>query len=240
MTPTLLQDLTRRYSQHQPSTNYFNFTNPSHVRALHCQFNRPVDRIRMHSTGRSISYPQPNLQSINMSSIINANTPAKAHWTRWLWLSLIVLVLDFFTKQWVTNNMSFGESRMITSWFNLVSARNTGAAFSFLANAGGWQRWFFIIVTSVVSIGLLVFLRKNSSNKIFATAMALVLGGAIGNLYDRVMFGYVVDFVQWHYNGRAWPAFNIADSAICLGVTLMLIDSFRKQPSEESQKKTVS
>jgi signal peptidase II len=159
--------------------------------------------------------------------------PYRSTWPRWLILSLIVLIVDYITKQWVASNMVYGESRLITGWFNLVSARNTGAAFSFLANAGGWQRWFFIITTTIITAALLWMLRKHSANKMLAVAYTLVIGGALGNLHDRVMYGYVIDFVQWHYGGKAWPSFNIADSAICLGVALLLIDSFRKPRSYE-------
>lgn len=151
-------------------------------------------------------------------------------WWRWLFLSLAIVIVDLASKDWIENHLKLGDSIYLTSWFNIVRAHNPGAAFSFLANAGGWQRIFFVVVTTVVSIGLVIFLRKHHTNKLFATSMALVLGGAIGNLYDRVTLGYVVDFVQWHYGGWAWPAFNVADSSICMGVVLMLIDSFRKQP----------
>jgi signal peptidase II len=153
----------------------------------------------------------------------------KTMWPRWLLLSLIVLVLDLLTKHWVSSNMVYGESRVLTSWFNLVSARNTGAAFSFLANAGGWQRWFFIVVTVIVTGVLINMMRMQPRNRMLLASCALVIGGALGNLHDRLRFGYVVDFVQWHYGGWAWPAFNIADSAICLGVALLIIDSFRKR-----------
>lgn len=151
-------------------------------------------------------------------------------WLHWLWLSAIVFVLDQLTKHAVSANFQFGESRYIFSWFNLVLAHNTGAAFSFLANASGWQREFFIVLTLAISCVLLWMLKNNRHNRILSTALALVVGGAFGNLYDRVLHGYVIDFVQWHAAGYYWPAFNVADSAICLGAALLILDSFRKPP----------
>jgi signal peptidase II len=159
------------------------------------------------------------------------NGTSKYSWLHWLWLSLIVIVLDQITKYAVTANFQYGESKVIFSWFNLVLAHNTGAAFSFLANASGWQREFFIVLTSVITAVLLWMLKSNIGNRVLSTALALVIGGALGNLYDRVLHGYVVDFVQWHAAGYFWPAFNIADSAICLGATLLILDSLRKPPA---------
>jgi signal peptidase II len=153
-------------------------------------------------------------------------------WRWWWWLapSAAVVFLDLFTKAWVADALQLGDAVRLTSWFNLVRAHNTGAAFSFLADAGGWQRGFFIVVTVAVSVGILVFLRRHAGrDPLFRLALALVLGGALGNLHDRVRYGYVIDFVQWHYAGYAWPAFNVADAAISCGVVLMLIDSFRKR-----------
>ena len=152
-------------------------------------------------------------------------------WLRWLWLSAIVFGLDQLTKYAVTANFQFGESRYIFSWFNLVLAHNTGAAFSFLANASGWQREFFIVLTLVITAVLLWMLKNNHHNCVLSTALALVVGGALGNLYDRVVHGFVVDFVQWHAAGYFWPAFNVADSAICLGAVLLILDSLRKPPA---------
>ena len=151
-------------------------------------------------------------------------------WLHWLWLSLIVFVLDQFTKYAITASFQIGESKYIVSWFNLVLAHNTGAAFSFLANAGGWQRGFFIVLTLTITAVLLWMLRNNHRNRLLSIALALVVGGAVGNLCDRVLHGYVIDFVQWHVAGHYWPAFNVADSAICLGAALLILDSFRKQP----------
>ena len=153
-------------------------------------------------------------------------------WLHWLWISLAIFVADQVTKQAVTAAFQYGESKYIFPWFNLVLAHNTGAAFSFLAGASGWQREFFIGVTLIVSSVLIWMLKNNPGNRVLSIALALVIGGAFGNLYDRVMYGYVVDFVQWHMAGYYWPAFNVADSAICLGAGLLIFDSFRKPPLE--------
>ena len=175
----------------------------------------------MHS-GRHLPDPLPQ-----------AGEGGKFAWLHWLWLSLLVFALDQLTKYFVSANFQLHESKTIFSWFNLVLARNTGAAFSFLANASGWQREFFIVLTVTITLVLLWMLKGNPQNRVLASALALVIGGALGNLYDRVMFGYVIDFVQWHVAGYYWPAFNIADSAICLGAGLLILDSFRKQPHSE-------
>ena len=148
-------------------------------------------------------------------------------WLHWLWISVVVLVIDQITKQAITTSFQYGESKYIFPWFNLVLAHNSGAAFSFLASASGWQREFFIVLTTIISCVLLWMLKSNSANRMLSIALALVLGGAFGNLYDRVQYGYVIDFVQWHVAGYYWPAFNVADSAICLGAVMLVLDSFR-------------
>ena len=148
-------------------------------------------------------------------------------WTRWLLLSAAVVALDLATKAWITATLRYGEAHEVTPFFNLVLVHNKGAAFSFLADAGGWQRWFFTGVTLVISAVLVWMLRRQHANRLLAVALALVLGGAIGNLWDRVTLGHVVDFVQLHAAGYSWPAFNVADSAISVGVALLLWDSVR-------------
>ena len=162
-----------------------------------------------------------------MPSDLNV-TSSKFGWLRWLCISGAVIVLDQITKNAITANFQFGESKYLLPFFNLVLAYNKGAAFSFLANASGWQREFFIVITVVVTIALLWMMKQNQRNTLLCSALALVIGGAIGNLYDRVAYGHVIDFVQWHVAGYYWPAFNIADSAICLGAGLLIWDSFRK------------
>lgn len=148
-------------------------------------------------------------------------------WTRWLLLSAAVVALDLATKAWITATLRYGEAHEVTPFFNLVLVHNKGAAFSFLADASGWQRWFFTGVTLVISAVLVWMLRRQHANRLLAVALALVLGGAIGNLWDRVTLGHVVDFVQLHAAGYSWPAFNVADSAISVGVALLLWDSVR-------------
>jgi signal peptidase II len=150
----------------------------------------------------------------------------KAAWSRWLAIAGAVLLLDLATKAWITSAFRYGESREVTPFFNLVLVHNQGAAFSFLAEAGGWQRWFFTAIAVAISIVLLVVLRR-PHNAWAGSGMALVLGGAIGNLVDRVRLGEVVDFVQVHAAGYYFPAFNVADSAITVGAVLLLMDSLR-------------
>lgn len=157
-----------------------------------------------------------------------------AQWGRWLGWSAVVFVLDQMTKHAITANFQYLETRYVFSWFNLVLAHNTGAAFSFLAGASGWQREFFIGVTLLISGVLLWMLRSNHGNRLLSLALALVIGGAAGNLYDRILYGYVIDFVQWHVAGYYWPAFNIADSSICLGAGLLIFDSFRRPVADEA------
>jgi signal peptidase II len=151
----------------------------------------------------------------------------RAGWARWLVASAVVIVLDLATKAWVSAAFQLGESREVTPFFNLVLAHNTGAAFSFLAGAGGWQRWFFAAVTIAISIAIVVALRRHGDKPLFAGALALVLGGALGHLYDRLTLGYVVDFLDVHWGRAHFPAFNVADSAITVGVALLLWDSVR-------------
>jgi signal peptidase II len=146
---------------------------------------------------------------------------------RWLALSAAVVALDLASKAWMSGWLRLGESREVTPFFNLVMAHNAGAAFSFLADAGGWQRWFFILVTVVVAAVLVAMMARNAANPLLCSALALVLGGAIGNLHDRVTLGHVVDFIQVHAGGYHFPAFNAADSAITIGVALLLWDGFR-------------
>jgi len=148
-------------------------------------------------------------------------------WTRWLALSAAVVAADLATKEWVSSTFRYGETLEVLPFFNLVLVHNTGAAFSFLAGAGGWQRWFFTVVAVVISAVLVWMLRKPGTGRLLSAALSLVLGGALGNLYDRVTLGYVVDFVQLHAGGYYFPAFNVADSAITAGVALLLWDSVR-------------
>ncbi|HEC06183.1 MAG TPA: lipoprotein signal peptidase [Thiolapillus brandeum] len=149
-----------------------------------------------------------------------------------LLLALLVLVLDQASKAWVMAVFQPYEVLPVLPVFNLTLVFNEGAAFSFLSNAGGWQRWFFVGLTSLISLGLLVWLlRLKASERLTGLALALILGGALGNLVDRLRLGKVTDFLDFHWQGWHWPAFNLADSAITLGVMLMLLVSFRPQPN---------
>jgi len=142
----------------------------------------------------------------------------------WLGIAAIVIVLDQLTKTLILQYFQYGDSHTVTSFFNIVRVHNTGAAFSFLAGASGWQRWFFVGLGAVATIFIIVMLRRHGGQKVFAWALALILGGALGNVIDRLMHGYVVDFLQFHYAGKAFPSFNIADSAITLGAILLILD----------------
>ena len=150
---------------------------------------------------------------------------------KWLLLSLLVIVLDVYTKHLVQQFFQYGEHLPINSFFDLVRFHNEGAAFSFLAAQGGWQRLFFSAVALVASAVMIHLIRKHQTQKLFCFSLALVLGGALGNLYDRLTLGYVVDFLLFHYHGYQyyWPAFNVADSAISLGVILLLWDGISTQ-----------
>ena len=146
---------------------------------------------------------------------------------KWLWLSLITLILDQWSKIAIDGSMRLYESIALIPGFNLTYVHNTGAAFSFLSEAGGWQRWFFAAMAFVISVVLTIWLyRLKKHETLLAVALALVLGGAIGNLIDRLAYGYVIDFLDVYYQTSHWPAFNIADSAISVGVFLMLLESF--------------
>lgn len=143
---------------------------------------------------------------------------------RWYALAAVIILLDQISKQWVSAALTYGEPVVFTSFFNFTLLHNPGAAFSFLSTAGGWQRWFFAVLAAAISIVLVVWLTRVAHRRYEALALALILGGALGNLYDRVLLGYVVDFIVVHYQDNYWPAFNIADSAITGGAALLIID----------------
>jgi signal peptidase II len=145
----------------------------------------------------------------------------------WYALAVVVILLDQYTKALASAGLDYGRPVQVFSWFNLTLQHNTGAAFSFLSDAGGWQRYFFSAVAVVISAVLAVWLfRLERGQWLLALSLGLILGGALGNLWDRLMLGYVVDFVSVHNGGRYLPAFNIADSAISVGAACMLLDSF--------------
>jgi len=143
----------------------------------------------------------------------------------WLLVSALIVVLDLWTKDIATQSLTLYRPVELTSWLNMTLAHNYGAAFSFLNDAGGWQRWLFTGLASVVTVVLIVWLfRLPAREKLTAAALGLIIGGAVGNLVDRVNHGYVVDFIDVYYRDWHWPAFNLADSAITCGVILLLID----------------
>jgi signal peptidase II len=156
---------------------------------------------------------------------------------KWLWLSLLAVILDQGSKLAITSSMQLYQSFPVIPYFNLTYVHNKGAAFSFLSEAGGWQRWFFAGLALVISGVIAVWLaRLKPHETLLAAALSLVLGGAIGNLIDRLAYGYVIDFLDVYYQTWHWPAFNIADSAITLGVILMLVDSFGWVKSPDTSK----
>ena len=156
-------------------------------------------------------------------------SPSKTALLPWLVLALILLIADQFTKVLILGYYQLGDSTLVTSFFNIVRVHNSGAAFSFLASASGWQRWFFTAVGVGAAVFIIYMLRSHPGQKLFSFALACILGGAVGNVIDRLLYGYVVDFLDFHYAGTHFPAFNIADSAITIGVILMLLDSFRRE-----------
>lgn len=148
---------------------------------------------------------------------------------KWLALSAVIIALDLYTKHLVQTSFAYGEHLPLTSFFDLVLFHNEGAAFSFLSGAGGWQRVFFSAFAIIAAGVIIHLLRKRPNNTLFCLALSLVLGGALGNLYDRLTLGYVVDFLFFHYQSWYWPAFNVADSAITVGVALLLWDGLREE-----------
>lgn len=155
----------------------------------------------------------------------------------WLWLAVVSLVADQATKLYVLANFKLHESVDVLPFFNFTYAQNPGAAFSFLSEAGGWQRWFFTAIAVTVS-GLLMYWMRglHKSNRVLNMAYALVISGAIGNLIDRLSYGFVVDFLHLYYENYSWPIFNIADVAICFGAFLIILDAFvSKEKSSEKE-----
>ena len=151
---------------------------------------------------------------------------------KWLALAFAIIVFDHLTKWWVSATLDYQQFIPVLPFFSLVRVHNTGAAFSILADAGGWQRWFFIAIGVIATVIIVRLLKRHAHEKRMALALALVLGGALGNVIDRVLLGYVVDFLYFHYRGFAWPAFNVADSAISVGAALLIWDSLRGKPAE--------
>jgi signal peptidase II len=150
---------------------------------------------------------------------------------RWLGLAFAVIVADHLTKWWISSTLDFQQAIPVLPFFSLVRVHNTGAAFSFLADASGWQRWFFIGVGILATVIIVRLLKNHGHEPRLAFPLALVLGGALGNVIDRVVLGHVVDFLYFHYHSFAWPAFNVADSAITVGAALLIWDSLRGKPA---------
>src|SRR6516225_11334716 len=146
----------------------------------------------------------------------------------WLGVAVIVILADQLTKIAINKVFAYGEGRVITPFFNLVLVYNKGAAFSFLAAAGGWQRWAFTALGVVAALVICYLLKRHAGQRMFCTALALILGGALGNVIDRLAYGHVIDFLDFHVGGWHWPAFNLADSAITIGAILLVIDELRR------------
>jgi len=146
----------------------------------------------------------------------------------WLGVALIVIVLDQFAKTLIVGYFQLGDIHVVTTFFNVTRTHNTGAAFSFLAGAAGWQRWFFVGL-GVVAAGFIVWmLRSHPAQKLFCFAVSMIMGGALGNVVDRLLLGHVIDFIQVHWGASYFPTFNLADSAITLGAVLLVLDELRR------------
>jgi signal peptidase II len=147
---------------------------------------------------------------------------------QWLLIAALIILADQFTKILILGAFQLGDVRPVTGFFNLVRAHNYGAAFSFLHGASGWQRWFFLALGLVAAAVIIWMLRRHGQQRLFAWALTLILGGALGNVIDRAIHGYVVDFIQVHAGGWFFPAFNVADSAITIGAVLLILDELRR------------
>jgi signal peptidase II len=152
---------------------------------------------------------------------------------KWLGVGALVIALDQLSKLWISSHFTYFETYTVTGFFNLVLVHNFGASFSMLSDAGGWQRWLFSGIAVAASVWILWLLRKHQQEKLFCIALALILGGALGNLIDRLMYGYVVDFLDFHWDEHHFAAFNVADSAINIGAALLLWDSFKNKAEKK-------
>ena len=152
----------------------------------------------------------------------------------YLFLALFVLIADQVSKWWAQMSLPMAQAIKVTDFLNWFLIYNPGAAFSFLSQAGGWQRWFFTIIGIVAAAVIIWLLQKNTQDRPFCIALALILGGAIGNVLDRLLYGAVVDFIDVHYHGWHWPAFNLADSAISIGATLIVINEIRRALQQQN------
>lgn len=166
-----------------------------------------------------------------MTEIKRSTPRSSAPWRFVLWLiaAFVLLVLDRITKAAVIDTLAYGAFVHVTPFFNLCHVRNTGAAFSFLGDAGGWQIFAFAGIALLVTAACLFFLWRHAKRNLFACSMALVISGALGNLWDRLVYGFVTDFLDFHAFGYHWPAFNVADICICIGAALLVFDEFRRE-----------
>lgn len=155
-----------------------------------------------------------------------------------LGIAFVILALDLASKYWVESTLEFGQVIPLTSFFNLVLTYNPGAAFSFLSEQSGWQRWFLSGIAGSAALLIIYLLNRYRHERLFCLSLSLILGGALGNLYDRITLGHVVDFLDFYIGTYHWPAFNVADSAIFIGAVLMIYESFRKDKMEDIQRKT--
>lgn len=157
---------------------------------------------------------------------------------RWLWLVVVVLVLDFVSKQWVLSYLVLGQSEPLMPWFNLFYARNYGAAFSFLSDHGSWQRWFFAgTAIAIVAVLLVMMYRRSAQQKLNNIAYAFIIGGALGNLFDRLWYGFVVDFIDFYISNWHYPTFNLADSFICVGAAMIMLKGFLSPANQGAKNK---
>lgn len=154
---------------------------------------------------------------------------------RCLIIAVAVILLDQITKWWALSHLQIGIPQEVLPWMNWLLLFNPGAAFSFLAQGSGWQRWFFTILGLLAAAYILWMLRQSQDDRILNWALSLILGGALGNVADRILYGAVVDFIDWHYGNWHWPAFNIADSAISIGAALIIVNELRKSFGKSSE-----
>jgi signal peptidase II len=173
-----------------------------------------------------LSENQPD--KINMSNRQSFSTASGTSLTPWLGIAAIIILLDQLSKITITKLFTYGESYPVTSFFNLVLVYNKGAAFSFLADESGWQRYFFTGIGIAAAIFIVYLLKRHAGQRLFCWALALILGGAVGNVIDRAMYGHVIDFLDFYIRNWHWPAFNVADSAICIGAALFIVDELRR------------
>jgi len=157
---------------------------------------------------------------------------------RWLWLAVLVVIVDLGSEFLVMGHFQLGESMPLIPFFNLTYAHNPGAAFSFLADKGGWQRWFFTAIALVIVVVLLVLMyRSSAKQRLNNIAFAMIIGGALGNMFDRMVHGFVIDFIDFYVNDWHYPIFNLADSFICVGAVLVVLEGFLAKPNEAAKTK---